>query len=190
MGPDSVSPGTEVLLDITYSANAGQEMVVYLQLNIAPFTTYSTVRETLPEGEGSLQLTVPVPLETPLGDDILQYQVLIVPPGGDWPDRVANLAQTNVTSFEDPSGLFNLPRNELTLNAFPNPTVEVATISGLENASATIAVYALSGTQQRNVVVRPVGGMVALSLEDLPAGIYLARVVQDGKTGVLRLVKR
>ncbi len=95
-GPEVVSQGSNISIQIDYEANESKDLIVSLEQNVDPFQSYASDIFTVNAGVGSLTVMLDVPQNIPEGTDAYQYQVVLTPVGGSWPDRDDNLSQDNV----------------------------------------------------------------------------------------------
>lgn len=74
------------------------------------------------------------------------------------------------------------------LSAFPNPTTDHIQIQTGENGTGTLGVYTPAG---QKVAAQNINGTLHnVSLETLPAGTYMIKITQNGRTSVVRAVKQ
>ncbi len=78
---------------------------------------------------------------------------------------------------------------DATLNLYPNPVEQVLNISveGI-NGAASLEIVGLDGKSVRTIALT--SSEEAINVEELPAGVYLARIVANGEATVERFVKR
>ncbi|MEM6771728.1 MAG: endo-1,4-beta-xylanase, partial [Bacteroidota bacterium] len=96
VGPPVVGRGDSVQVDVAYSAVAGQDLVVWFQLDQSPFTTFYEFRAPALEGYNEVTATLFIPLSVPIAADAYQFQTILTTTGGGFSERVSNIAQTNV----------------------------------------------------------------------------------------------
>lgn len=188
MGPESVSPGDTVEVDISYSAVDGQEIVVWFQLDQSPFTTYQEVRQTAALGQNEFTARLPIPIDVPAAQDAYQYQTLLVPTGGSWPDRISNIAQPDI-DVVIVSSTTAVASDELQL--YPNPTSGNFTVQfPADNHRADLIIYSALGEVVHQQTVAPGAEQLSLQLHDTtPAGVYWLSVQRDGSYAVVKLIK-
>lgn len=94
-------------------------------------------------------------------------------------------ADEEVTVIDDS----NIEENNSNISAvFPNPTVDLVNIQTLENGVGSLSVFTLTG---QKVMAKTISGNVHnVSLETLPAGIYVIKVSQGGTNAAVRVVKQ
>lgn len=78
---------------------------------------------------------------------------------------------------------------QLKAKLFPNPAKEWVMISQLSNSRIEIGLYKSDGAQLFFQEAMPENQTYKLSIQNLPAGLYRLRLVQDGKQSWLRLIK-
>ncbi len=94
--PGSVKRGQTAAIKVGYKASAQRELVTMFQLDTAPWTLYKTVRTTVSAGTGTKTINVAIPSNVPVASNKYQFQVYLVPPGGEWSDRLDNLRKADV----------------------------------------------------------------------------------------------
>ena len=189
LGPEEVSPGDVVEVEVSYSAAEDQEVVVWFQLDQSPFTTYQEVRQAANLGYNEVTIELAIPMSVPPAEDAYQYQTLLVPTGGSWPDRISNVAQQNVdvvmVSNTTEDGL-----DDLAFKVFPNPTAGVFTvnISAGSEASQLLVYSALGEIVYQQELAAGVSES-PVDIEALPAGVYWLTLQQAASRGAVKLVK-
>lgn len=94
--PGSVRQGSAVDITVNYSAAGSRDVVIYLQLDTDPWSTYTEGRKTVSAGTGSVTVRVNVPDNLPVANDAYQLQTIVTTVGGNWDTRKANLNKINV----------------------------------------------------------------------------------------------
>ncbi|MEL7120104.1 MAG: endo-1,4-beta-xylanase [Bacteroidota bacterium] len=190
VGPESVSPGDSATIDIDYIAAAGQEIVVWLQLDQSPFTTFQEFRQTATEGRNTMTAKLYIPLDVPIANDAYQYQTILVPTGGGWPERISNLAQQNIDVVRVTS--VNGSRiNKLQVKVFPNPTAGFLTVKlPTSNQPTELLIYSTIGEMIHRQTVGPNVDQLDLELTSIPSGIYWLSIRRDTDYGVIRFLKQ
>ena len=189
LGPEVVNPGDVVEVEVSYSAAEDQEVVVWFQLDQSPFTTYQEVRQAASLGYNEVTIELAIPMSVPPAEDAYQYQTLLVPTGGSWPDRISNVAQQNVdvvmVSNTTEDGL-----DDLAFKVFPNPTAGVFTvnISAGSEASQLLVYSALGEIVYQQELAAGVSES-PVDIEALPAGVYWLTLQQAASRGAVKLVK-
>ncbi|WP_299895179.1 T9SS type A sorting domain-containing protein [uncultured Aquimarina sp.] len=107
--PEEVSPTEEVVISISYEANASRDISVVFQLDDNPYTVYKTSRVRVSRGKGTINVPVSIPAETPIAEDQYQFQVYITPVGGNWNNRLHNLNRNNIDCVPNSSGETSYP---------------------------------------------------------------------------------
>ncbi|MEO0733825.1 MAG: endo-1,4-beta-xylanase [Bacteroidota bacterium] len=190
--PDLVPRGDSVELTITYRAAEGQQVVVFFQLDEQPFTVFSDLRVDVPAGQGTLNRKILIPANVEVVADAYQFQTILVPAGGGWPDRVSNLAVVNV-SVDFGTSLNNSRGNQLALSAYPNPVrsqVQIVLPASTNNGRTQYELFTLSGQLVSDGVFPPGANHATLDLAAYPVGGYLLRVRRQDAIGQLRLWKQ
>jgi parallel beta-helix repeat protein len=78
---------------------------------------------------------------------------------------------------------------QTTISVYPNPSNGNVTITSVSNQTATIRVVNIMGATVLNQSVNPVAGTIDLNLQ-LPDGIYMLLMEQDGETSSHKLIIR
>lgn len=186
-GPDRVSPGDTAEVMVDYSAVEGQQIVVWFQLDQSPFTTYQEFRQTASPGRNQVTAKLYIPLDVPIAQDAYQFQTLLVPTGGNWPDRVSNIGQPNIDVVMV-SSVGGSAVNDLKLKAYPNPTSGSLTLEiPASNQPAELVIFSTLGQAVHQQTVRPGVEQVDLQLNAIPRGMYWLSVRRDTSYGVMKL---
>ncbi len=190
LGPESVSPGDSVEVNISYAAVEGQEIVVWFQLDQAPYTTYQEFWHTAELGQHELTAKVFIPLSVPIAQDAYQYQTLLVPTGGGWPERISNIAQGNIDVVMVSSTVDNTA-DDLQLQLYPNPTSGTFTVQiPSSSQQADLIIYSALGEVVHQQIVPAGVNQVDLQLkETTPSGMYWLSVRRDASRAVVKLLK-
>lgn len=94
--PSSVAQASSINVKVDYSATTNREVHVDLQKNSSPWTTYASAKKNVSAGSGSLTFNLNVSSSAPAADAKAQYQVYITPNGGEWSEKLDNVAKTNI----------------------------------------------------------------------------------------------
>ncbi len=188
-GPERVKQGDSVDVVVRYSAVQDQEIVVWFQLDQSPFTTYYEYRQAADTGINELTARLIIPLSVPVAEDAYQYQSLLVPTGGNWPDRISSLNQPNVdvdlvSSIKDHLG------GQLQFSVFPNPAHGSCTINLPDGSmSSELLIYSAEGKSVYQQTLSK--GMVTLDLDlnTWPPGLYYLHIRQASSSGTVKLLK-
>lgn len=188
-GPERVRQGDSVDVIVRYSAVQDQEIVVWFQLDQSPFTTYYEFRQKADIGLNELTARMIIPLSVPVAEDAYQYQSLLVPTGGSWPDRISSLSQPNV-DVDMVSNTTNHMDGQLLFNVFPNPAQESCTINLPDGKMPSeLIVYTIEGKSIHRQKIPKGMETVDLDLSAWPAGLYYIHVRQESSYGTLKLHK-
>ncbi len=190
LGPEVVNRGDTVTVDVTYSAGENQEIVVWFQLDEAPYTTFQEFRQEVVAGEDQqLSAKLFIPADVPVIEDAYQYQTILVPIGGGWEQRISNIDQRDIDVILGTS-VDNGTFGGLSLSAFPNPT------SGLLNLElpagslrTNYEVYSSIGRTVQSGIIQKGIVRASLDLGSLPAGVYMLHLQRGAAMGRIRLVK-
>ncbi|MEL6836880.1 MAG: endo-1,4-beta-xylanase [Bacteroidota bacterium] len=191
MGPESVSPGDSVDVNVSYSAVEDQEIVVWFQLDQQPFTTFQEFRQTAQLGQNDITVKLFIPPSVPVAQDAYQYQTLLVPTGGGFPERISNIAQTDIdvvmVSNIDENGLDVLP-----LQVYPNPTRGEFTVQipGSSQEANLVIYSALGEVVQQQIVPSGIEQLTLDLNDDTPAGVYWLHVRRDASYSTVKLLKQ
>ena len=190
LGPESVSPGDSVDVNVSYSAVENQEIVVWFQLDQQPFTVFQEFRQAAQLGQNDLTVRLFIPPSVPIAQDAYQYQTLLVPTGGGFPERISNIAQTDIdvvmVSSTEENGWDALP-----LQVYPNPTRGEFTVQ-IPNSSqaANLVIYSALGEVVQQQIVPSGVEQVTLDLKDgMPVGVYWLHVRRDASYSTVKLLK-
>ena len=102
--PQTLQPGTDVVLTVEYSTVNDVELIVNLQNAEDGNASEGYTLVSLPAGTGSTEVTVSVNADAPVGDNYL-FQTYIRPVGGVWDERFDNI-QTNGISVGELAAFF------------------------------------------------------------------------------------
>ena len=188
-GPESVSPGETIEVNISYNAGMNQEIVVWFQLDGSPFTTYQEFRQSAEVGRHDMIAELFIPNTVPLAQDAYQYQTLLVPTGGNWADRISNVAQQNIDVVLA-SNVIDTEINDFGVNVFPNPVINSCNVfisSG--QGLAEMNIYSSIGEVLDHQNISNGVQEVELDLQSFPAGLYWLSVRRGNKYGVTKLLK-
>jgi GH35 family endo-1,4-beta-xylanase len=189
VGPETVGRGDTATVEVTYSAVAGQQIVVWFQLDQEPFTTYTEFRQEAAIGLNTITAKLFIPLDVPIAQDAYQFQTLLVPTGGAWPERISNIGQPDV-DVEIGTSLDPINVNVLPLRAYPNPTSGSITAElPVYSAPSHYRLYTAQGQLMATGVIGSGVNRLDLALGDFPRGIYLLRVQQGRQNGTVRFIK-
>jgi len=185
-GPGRVSPGQEVELDISYSAVSDQEIVAWFQLDQSPFTTFFEYRAPADIGRNTTKATLSIPVDVPIANDAYQYQTLLVPTGGGWPERISFFPQTDVDVVL-PTSNRELEVDSHDIRLFPNPFIDNLTIlSGASDVQDVVLIYAIDGQLVGQFKLH---NNQSLDLSLLQTGIYTVHFMIDDIAYSERIVK-
>ncbi|WKN45463.1 T9SS type A sorting domain-containing protein [Tunicatimonas pelagia] len=94
--PNTVSPGQTVAVRVNYTAATERDLIVLLQRDSSPFTSYAAKRVTVSAGSRSTTVNITVNANTPVANDAYQFQTFITTKGGDWGQRLDNNVKKDV----------------------------------------------------------------------------------------------
>lgn len=190
LGPESVTPGDTAMIDIVYSAVEGQELVLWLQLDQSPFTTFQEFRQTAIKGLNMITAKIYIPLDVPIAEAAYQFQAILVPTGGGWPERISNLNQANIDAVM-PTSVNRKLFNKFQIKAFPNPTTGLLSIEiPASNQPAELLIYSTLGEVVHRQTVSSNSNQLSLDLTKVPPGIYWLSIRRDSNYGVVKLLKQ
>ncbi|MEO0340838.1 MAG: endo-1,4-beta-xylanase, partial [Bacteroidota bacterium] len=190
LGPKRVSPGDTAEINVSYSAIAGQEIVVWFQLDQSPFTTFQEFRQTAMPGQNDIVAKLFIPESVPIAQDAYQYQTILVPTGGSWPERISNISQGNIDVVVV-SSVTQGGANNLNFSVYPNPTdgqfnVEIPA----SGHAAELILYSALGREVHRQTIPSGRTEMNLNLSTIPRGVYWLSVQQDNSQGVVKLLKQ
>ena len=185
--PTEVLRGTTVPITVDYTATRTREITVTFQQDSGNFSVFSEATVQVPSGSGRVTIDVEIPSTVRVERDAYQFQTFIHPLFSGWPDRLANIARPNV------SVVLMTSTNDLAatgLSAYPNPTAERVTLSGLEDGPQVIEVRSLDGRLTQRSVITVAGGTTEVNLREMRSGICLVSIVSDSGTRSVRVIKQ
>ncbi len=94
--PNQVSPGQDVNISIAYEAKENRDINVVFQLDSSPYTVFRSRNAQVSKGSGTINISLSIPSNTPVGNNAYQFQVFIAPVGGNWDNRLDNLNKPNI----------------------------------------------------------------------------------------------
>lgn len=159
-GPNSVEAGSTVSISIDYEALQNRDVVIMFQRDNSPNTVYKSIRTTVTNGVGTLNVSLQIPGSVPTADNDYQYQVYMAPVGGNWSDRLDNLAQINVTTqspsdSEVPTPVSALAASNISLYSFDlswTASIDNVAVTGYDifvdgvlHGNTSITSYSISG---------------------------------------------
>lgn len=188
--PGVVSRGDTAYVDIVYNAGDDQQVVMWFQLDEAPYTTYAEFRVNVPTGTGELTAKMVIPGNVPIAMDDYQFQTILVPTGGGWEQRISNKDFRNVDVVMG-TGVDDGSFGGLALRAYPNPTAGIVNVELPAGSSTTnYAVFDLTG---RQILQGESGAGTTesqLDLSEFPAGLYVIRFQRNGDSGRILIRRR
>ncbi len=190
LGPGSVSPGDTAEINVSYSAIEGQEIVVWFQLDQSPFTTFQEFRQAAMPGQNDIVAKLFIPESVPIAQDAYQYQTILVPTGGGWPERISNVSQRNIdvvmVSSVRQGGI-----NKLDFNVYPNPTTGLFNVEiPASSHAAELILYSALGREVHRQTIPSGRTEMNLNLSTIPRGVYWLSVQQDNAQGVVKFLKQ
>ncbi|WP_309398986.1 family 16 glycosylhydrolase [Cerasicoccus maritimus] len=93
--PTQVTPNSTHYIDVEYTSTASMDIVVTFQRNVPSYTAYGNARVAISAGTSVVSIPVNIGSVTDF-DNSYQFQTFIAPTGGNWGQRVDNLAFTPV----------------------------------------------------------------------------------------------
>lgn len=189
MGPEAVNRGDTVTVEVTYQAGDDQEIVVWFQLDEAPYTTFQEFRQEVTTGEGQISAKLFIPADVPVVEDAYQYQTILVPNGGGWEERISNVDQRDIDVLLG-TGVDNETFGGLRLNAYPNPTNGLLYLELAEGSQKTsYDIYSSVGRLMQRGRIPSGVSRANLDVANLPPGVYILHLQQGAKMGRIRLVR-
>lgn len=190
LGPDSVSPGDTAEVQVSYSAVEDQEIVVWFQLDQAPFTTYQEFRQPAALGQNELTAKLYIPLDVPVAEDAYQYQTLLVPTGGGWPERISNIGQPDIDVVMV-SSVTGISADDFLFSVYPNPAAGSVTIEiPASSRQRNLVLFSALGQVVHRQIVGAGQEQATLDLDPFPRGMYWLSVQQGTSHGAVKLVKQ
>ncbi len=190
VGPEAVNRGDTVTVEVTYQAGDNQEIVVWFQLDEAPYTTFQEFRQEVSAGEGQLSAKLFIPADVPVVQDAYQYQTILVPIGGGWEQRISNIDQRDIDVMLGTS-VDNGTFGGLRLQAYPNPTNGLLYLElAAGSLKTSYEIYSSVGRLMQKGQIPNGVSRANLDLGSLPAGVYILHLQRGAATGRIRLVKK
>ncbi|WP_235295957.1 T9SS type A sorting domain-containing protein [Portibacter marinus] len=188
-GPEQVTPGETVRFNVSYSAVEDQEIVVWFQLDQSPFTTYQEFRQEALIGQNELEIELEIPSDVPIAQDAYQYQTLLVPTGGSWPDRISNFALTNI-DVVIASSTGEETFDKTSLKVYPNPTDGSFFIRLPENIkNMNVQIFTSSGTLVQASQIPQGTEVFEIGNSLLLPGVYYLRFKKGNEITIRKIVK-
>ncbi len=179
-GPQVVEQGGEALVTIEYSSSTDREVVGWWQLGVAPYTIFETRTALVSEGTGTLEFTFPIAADLAPSTTDYQIQILIVPPGGGWPERIDNMALAPVEVKASGSGA-----KAATYSVFPNPSSTGSVTVDTQNEFS----FQLTDFSGRTVSEgKKTRGNNTLDINGFTPGLYILQT-KDKSTGKVKTMK-
>ena len=155
------------------------------------FVTYNSTSITF-DANGVAYIGIPAGF--PLDDEEFDLNATFLA-GGTFAYNIALIDATdNSVLAENDEEVFVLDNSSITNNAsfisntFPNPTEGIVNIQTTQTGVGTLGVYTLTGKKVINQTIN--GSVNTVSLETLPAGMYIIKISQNEKDAVIRVVKK
>ena len=130
----------------------------------------------------------------PLDDEDFDLEVTFLD-GGTFAYNIALVKASNDSILaENDEEVFVLDNSGIADNAsfisntFPNPTEGIVNIQTTETGVGTLDVFTVTGQKVINQTIN--GSVNTVSLETLPAGLYIIKISQNEKDAVIRVVKK
>ncbi|MCK4919795.1 MAG: hypothetical protein KAS71_02040, partial [Bacteroidales bacterium] len=101
--PESVVQGETLSASVSYAAASILDLVVVLEQNTSPYTSYGEARVTVPSGSGTKDIEIIVDPGIPVANDAYTLSAGLLPEGGSWADRLDEYAQENIDALAAPS---------------------------------------------------------------------------------------
>ena len=94
--PNTVSPGQTVAVQVNYSASTERDLIVLLQRDSSPFTSFGGKRVSVSAGSRSTTVNIAVNADIPIANDAYQFQTFTTSKGGIWGQRLDNKVKKDV----------------------------------------------------------------------------------------------
>ena len=122
VAPQEVSPGETVSTTVSYSATAGRDIRVFIQLNSAPWTNYGGTTISVQPGTATVKIDLPVNPGIPEANGAYKIVANLLPAGAGWPDRIDEVILSNIDVVPlSTHSEIRMRENALGLNVYPNP---------------------------------------------------------------------
>lgn len=203
--PATVTPGSTQTVKLKYTASENRDIILQFQLDHDPWTIYGKVTTTVLEGTRSMDIDIPINLNTPVAQDDYKFMAYITPVGGDFLQKldsrqIANIdciPANSLTISEDvwvensselmKTIVFNTPT--LT-RLFPNPLTKQElnlVFDGQNQSPRQIKIVDLQGKTVLNRKVLAYQSSLRLDMGHVSNGIFIMIVEMDD--GVLNQYK-
>ena len=81
-------------------------------------------------------------------------------------------------------------KNPVQFNVFPNPVRDILNIELEKNSNESVNIYLYNALQQRVLHKNFTNQQIAISVKDLPSGVYFLEIQQGSATGIQKIVIR
>ncbi|MEL6944498.1 MAG: endo-1,4-beta-xylanase, partial [Bacteroidota bacterium] len=122
-GPNAVFLGEQVTVEVSYIATGNQDVVLWFQLDQAPFTVYTQVVTDVMAGTGTINIPIAIPMNITPRTSQYRFLVFIAPDGKGVEDSFADFIQNRVTVLGEDSQLIISSLGPESVS--PGETVEV-----------------------------------------------------------------
>lgn len=134
--PNEVSINEMVDVVIDYSASTTRDITTVFQLNSSPWTTYASVTKTVSAGSGSISNNIQIPVNTPYGNEIYQFQTFITEVGKGWNENKDFMAKGPVSCVATQSANL-IPDGIYTIKSATNVYLTATTSGGILKSRST-----------------------------------------------------
>ena len=97
--PGQVTVGATVDVVVDYAAAGDRDVLVYFETDGSPWTRFAQGRKSVSAGAGTVTVSVAIPADLAPGTDIYKWQTVLTTRGGDWGQKLDNLARTDVDAL-------------------------------------------------------------------------------------------
>ncbi len=122
--PDMVYSGQTSVVTVDYTISESRDIIVNVQLNSDPWTSYAFVRKNILAGTSTTNINVPINAGIPIATAAYKIGVMLVPVGKGWADRLDEYTKVDVDA-----GAFTGPVDLIKKVTAPAQVVQGETIT-------------------------------------------------------------
>ena len=194
--PDSVKQGQSVAVTVKYTASEDRKIECLIQLAKDPWTVYAYQTKQVGSGTGSIDFTLHLPEDIPVGDSY-QFQNVITTINGSWNERLHNMDKRGIRVTAGTNSAKRVDSKELliakNLNIYPNPSKGIFTIKHLSDykGKVRIDIFSIEGRRVKSIHLDKNTNALeySLHLEDLAKGVYIVQYKENSKKLNKQIIK-
>ena len=189
--PTVIEQNSTVTLQVGYSASTERDVIAALQLDGAPFTVFFNRRVSVPAGTGTVDVSIDVPSDIPVGENLYLFQTYIVPSGGDYPDRFNRQLNKGISVVPNTGGTQSSTSTKASLESeallYPNPIDGQLNVK--QEGTFDVQLFDANGK-----LLQSFDRQTANSVQDvstLKPGTYVVKIAsENGQTSTRKLIKK